>query len=154
MAYLRNVMLSVSVIGEAAMPLVTITAKSPYYPANDPIDDTEKQALTARLGEALPSLIIDNLSRLHLEADTPLDGVQVNYQKFHARAIHAPDIWVGILFTGVPPEEIAQIAVRRALDDIVTTYLEQQESTAELAVDVFWGPGRGFFVIDGHRVEW
>lgn len=137
------------------MPLITITTSLAYFPSSRPADDTELQSLTAKLGEALPALIVDHAVRLHLDTDTPQVGVQVDYQAFHPRAVNVPDIGICLTFTETAPAETTQAKVREAFEDILMQYLHSQPGpTPDIAVDIFWGPGRGFLQIAGERNEW
>jgi hypothetical protein len=139
------------------MPLVTVTAKAEYFPAATPEDDTERQALTAKFGADLPDIMKACGEQLGLGDKTPKEAVQVDYQLYHPRVVNGVDLWVCVLFTEEPPSEERQLEIRKVFITIMRTFLAAHaKECPSVAVDIFWGPGRGFFLMNTQTVllEW
>jgi hypothetical protein len=138
------------------VPLITITTTAERYPLAVPSDDTPLQALTAEFGSIIPEIIIGNAEELHLEADTPLEGVQVDYRLYHPRVVNGADFWIVAEFTesGLSKEE--EIEVRQHFKVMCRTFFGAHYETGfpRLATDIFWRQGRGFLIYDKLEKEW
>ena len=128
------------------MPLVTITTT--------PIANTT----ALMLGPVFPSLLVNNLYRLGLDANTPEEGVQVKFEHFSEEDVNGVDMWINIVFTEHYPEGSKPIAVKETLKAIILTQIAECVGSMELpftlAVDVFWTPGHGFIISGTTQHDW
>ncbi len=147
------------------MPLITITCSRGWYPAEYRHEGTMQQEFTSEFGQDLPELIAkEGELLLGLDPGTTSDGVQVNYELFHPRAVNAPDgIWMKIEFTEGPPadeaagEEIRN-ELRRRIEGWFTSHLNEFQLPwpPDFALDLFWGPGHGYvnFANGFVKIDW
>jgi hypothetical protein len=134
------------------MPLVTLTCSSDWYPTAERYSDSRYRDAAVYFGESLPDLIAKDGDKLGLDPGTPADAVQVNYELFHPRAINAPDgIWMKIEFTEVVESGTKRMNIRdelrRRIEGWFSDHLEELELLwpPDFALDIFWGPGHGYF---------
>ncbi len=136
------------------MPLIIITTTAAWLPAVRPEDDTQLQAITAALGEALPALIAAEADALYLSSTAP-KAVQVDYKQFHPRAVNGVDLWILVQFEGTIPSNLAGYSVRNALRKLITDWFESHEyAEPRLTLDAFWGPGHGFAIMGAADLCW
>lgn len=122
------------------MPLVEITSTPEYHPVPNPQFDTELQATTAALAEALPALMVANQHRLRLGSETTELAVQVTHHMFGPRDINHPDVWVEVRFTEKGISDTRLFAIRDNMREIIFGwYLEQDYTLPEnFSCDLFW----------------
>ena len=131
------------------MPLVRMT-HAPYVGPGCGSEGRNK-----KLAHALPELFVQNSRKLGLDEDTPATAVQVTHHEFTVDDVNTPELWLEICFTEEPPSKTRQMAVRNYLERILSDWFDQNQlSQPDIAVDIFWGPGRGFYRIQGEYQEW
>lgn len=138
------------------MPLIQITTKPDYYPADYRRDDTANQSMTGEFAEALPALFVSHIVDFHMDADTPVAGVQVTHQKFHRRDVNAPDMWILIEFSEDGLDEAQQTEATGKVKKALLDWFEGNDYTLpdDYACDVRWSPSHGFLRIGGTVAEW
>lgn len=141
------------------MPLIDITCSLSEYPDHFPQREGEILDYTALdLGMSLPAICINHKDELGLEQETPLEGVQINYHRFHGRAINAPDIWIKFQLSEPYPgeERAAEIVgnLKRLINDELKALYVKPGIDLDVAVDCFWGPSHGFLYINGTQADW
>jgi hypothetical protein len=145
------------------VPLITLTCHLNWYPTAHRFEGTNSQEATAQFGEALPDLFTKDGDVLHLEPGTTPDGVQVNYELFHPRAVNAPEgIWMKVEFAEVIEDVEARKSIRdelrRRIEEWFNTHLEELGLMfpPDFALDCFWGPDHGFLNFgNGYvKLEW
>lgn len=128
------------------MPLVTIYADKHFY-ITDPRRVTAlPQKLTLRLADYLPGLISDRAEYLGLDpASTPVEGVQVDIQKFHGVAKNIPNIGIQVQIIEPYPSEFEARASTNEFIAMVSEWLSTkgEQLNVSVAVDLFWTPGHG-----------
>lgn len=135
------------------MPLVTLTCKKGYFPAEPPpgirIGDLPKQERQmVELSMALPKLFCDHKQELFLGEETTEGAVQVDFDKFHFFAVNAPAVWVLVGLTEVLPKE-DRMSVRGHFIQLLMDWFEQNGGEPDSwAMDIFFGPGHGFFTMN------
>jgi hypothetical protein len=107
-------------------------------------------AVSARLAEGLPRLLTRDNKELQIE-ETPPEAVQVDIQVFDPMSLNIPNIWLYIVFTENPndnmeDDDLMEVAreVTRRVKDLLRDFRSQGQPT--LAIDVFWGPGHGCII--------
>ena len=138
----------------AAMPLVTLKCQEKWYP-------TGPHGVAYELGEFMPILLVRNGDKLLLDPDTDPQDVQVDFQRFDKLSINTVDMWILIVFTEDVTDYTLQVLddirleLERRISDWFRNYegLPQEDPEAPIyptiAVDIFWGPGKGF-LMNGH----
>ncbi len=115
-----------------------------------------EQGATIKLAQAMPGLIGKNAKELGLDPNrTPQWGVQVDIQKFHSAAMNAVDLWIHIQFAEDYPiggvESLSGHEVRDRFMRLLNERMAKLDlSGFDVAVDLFWGPGRGY-ILSGSR---
>ncbi|MFO0862608.1 MAG: hypothetical protein U0516_02720 [Candidatus Saccharibacteria bacterium] len=134
------------------MPLVTVTCTDRYFPPDKVTAGYEMQERVYEFGQLLPPSICRLMQTkgkmLGLDPETPEIAVQVDFQKYHRRAINAVDIWTKIKFTEPDPGKEKRIIVRDQLivmiDDLLLHRRIFHNNTFTWAIDGFFdGPGFG-----------
>lgn len=140
------------------MPLIDITATTDYYPKEDGSRDSVKQSVTADLGRDLPQMIIDHCRELELDAaDTPIEGVQVDFHRYHPKAVNPADIWLLIRFAEDKPEsEGTQRRIRTTIKQMIDDwFIDNDRMMPNIAVDIQWDGSRGFLSFrTGIQIFW
>lgn len=125
------------------MPLITVTTTARWQ---------EPGSVVFRLCKALPRLLIERRKELHLDPDTPLEGVQVRLEQFGPHDINVPEIGVMTVFTeAAPRSRLVREEIRQDIEEIIIDFLKPEllADIPDLDVDVFWGPGAGFMIRRG-----
>lgn len=136
------------------MPFITIKAKRGWFPPTDLIEN-EQQAAIVQLGRDLPSMILDNRKALSLDPGTVLEGVEVDYHPYSTHAVNPAEVSLVVLFVEQQPSEEKQLAIRDKLKELILNWFEERQTIPSfLAVDVFWGGGRGFLSFSDRTVTW
>lgn len=138
------------------MPLIQVTSKPPYHPAEKPGLDTVDQLTIAMFGEALPRLFVDNTDILLMGTDTPLEGVQVSHKLAGPRDVNAPDVWVLIEFSEDGLDEAQKTEVTAEIKRLLLNWFRDNgfNRPTDYACDVRWSPSHGFLRIGGVLVDW
>ena len=137
------------------MPLANIKCMPKSYPAFNAGAGTKAQQVTEQFGESLPALFVDNKDKLLLEADTPPEAVQVDFEKFHPKAVNAPDMWIQIKFSEIYPGKKKAKKVRKQLKQLFTDWFESRGlPVPSMSVDCFWGPTHGYLAFGSTEVDW
>lgn len=133
------------------MPLVTLTCSSNWYPGAHRFGGSNYQLTTVEFGRALPDIIAKDGDKLGLDPSTLPDGVQVNYELFHPKAVNAPEgIWMKIEFTEFGYDEETRKSFRdelkRRIEGWFSDHLAELEllTPPDFALDMFWAPGNGY----------
>jgi hypothetical protein len=140
------------------MPLVFITTGRRYHPPQWLWPWRKGQRTTIALGKALPGLFVSRAEELHLEPDTPPEGVQVTHHKFHRRGVNAPQkgMWIFVLFSEPELDENRRKLVRDRVQRLVNGWFTSEglEMPPEIAFDFKWGPTHGFLAVGGEAIRW
>ncbi|HTE58328.1 MAG TPA: hypothetical protein VK694_06295 [Verrucomicrobiae bacterium] len=125
------------------MSIITITCSDNFYPADITGVGGADAERAIRLAEALPALVVSRAEALLLEADTPEEAVQVDFQKFHRLAVNKPDLWFRVELTEEVPKYDDRIRVRNTLADMFMQWFTDHGLPLTWALDVFFGPSHG-----------
>ncbi len=136
------------------MPLVDITCKPRTYPSPT-APGSKTQQLTEAFGEGLPALFVSHCELLGLSEGTPEAAVQVDYHRFHAKAVNAPDMWVLVRFSEPYPGNKKARRVRNRLDELIRDWYDHNgQPLPGIAVDLMWGPTHGFLEFADTSERW
>ncbi len=136
------------------MPLIDITCKPKSYPPATS-DGTKAQQFTEQFGLSLPALFVNHCELLGLNEGTPEAAVQVDYHRFHAKAVNAPDMWVLVRFSEPYPGNKKARRVRNRLDDLIRDWYDHNsQPLPDIAVDLMWGPTHGFLEFGNTSERW
>ena len=131
------------------MPLCTVTCDHAYYPPDDLASETTPDHdVVITMVDDLPAYMIQHRDGLHIGPDTPIEGVQVDIQRFHARARNAPNIWLRVEFTEAVTEE-QRLEARNRLGTYLRMWADRSDAIVgsgfRWALDVFFAgcPGHG-----------
>ena len=150
------------------MPLITITSHPGWYPTDFVEHDSPKQCSMMDFASELPGLFSKNAGDLGMDPCPP-DGVQVNFELFHSRAINAPrGVWIKIemaevlerivrLPNGTPVhtrDEATEAQVTAKLKELLRPLLDMLDGQPQIAVDIFWGPDHGWLDFGETKIDW
>ncbi|MDB5184152.1 MAG: hypothetical protein JWO07_833 [Candidatus Saccharibacteria bacterium] len=127
-----------------------------YWDIDDNFQVNMKKVLDEELNRRLPALIVENAAVLRLDADTTEHGVMILPFLFPEHTVNAPDLWMLFSLSEPPPNVKAQRAVRTELRGMLAEWFTSSSFVLprNFAVDIAWGPTRGFGVVNDHSLLW
>lgn len=139
------------------MPLINIRTTPSLFPTGTSTKGrgTAAQQSIEEFGASLPDMFVLNSAKLGMTEDTPPAAVQVDYERFHTKAVNAPDLWVMIRFAEPYPGKKKAKKVVRVISRMFDNWFDVTDALKPgIAVDCFWGPTHGYLAFGSTNETW
>jgi len=139
------------------MPLIDVTLKPGFTLTNagGTVVHT-RPFLRRKFGPELPGLFAQNCAAFGMEANTPEDGIQVQFHDYDADDINVADVWVKVQFSEEQLDYSKRIHIRDNVFDAIVKlfHLHGMQVPDNFILDVLWGPTHGCGSVNGTFIEW
>jgi hypothetical protein len=133
------------------MPIVTLTCKDRYFPADEKVgyeERTLEQFVVFELANIVPVLFAHYLNNSFLSEDVDPNSVLVDIRKFHSASVNTPDLWVRVEL-GIDTSEVLRTSIAWSMRYRILNWLRQLKDGIPTLIlpswqlDLFFGPIHG-----------